>query len=648
MEAKPAILTFGLFYLYFVFVSSSQAELLPSKIITMPGGVDVLHPGANDSIFAVYSKRNDCPYSASRCFSYTVIEKDDMRASDEWVISDLYTPAALGNGREYTITSPGNELYISGYRMLFGLPADTTKKISRFGMPSEIDGQEPGYINSFVFNEDWSKIFVSMKMNRFMNGVAAIDTRSGQPLWTDNRGQHMNGAVYNPQRQSVSYWGGLSGNYTNYGLSETDGSYLSEGAGSNIHFNGRAIARDKNNIIYGVNAENCIVSKIRLASPDNDLNVLLWHQEAENCQNDYSSEHTTISFDERDSNLIYAGYQNAIYAMHRDTGEIKHKILPPEGAFFKGRIVVNAKTGWRYRLFSDEKGSGVLAFSPDGLRSDVIIRRQNITGYPVVAGDSLYIADGDTVYRYPLNAPSQTDWEAVRSIDSGIVDYDKNDKALKLSWVVKKDGAELERHSIMLDPRDEVNGKTSPHKWPLLLATAINERSLFLKAGEKTTNGIIPLASSYRNLVFIPEGANISVEFEVQEHISNNCPSSQRCSLSQKLKINPTGSYICSYSDMPAGKKIKITVSMKKTDVTKTYTVPQGGEGQYSWPKSLSEFINNEFHEQGIMAGEKISDDKGKVRTLYSKHRNRLWTTNGNQVKVSLSSGFGEIANQCR
>jgi len=645
-SVKYIVIASGLF---FSGVTATHAQYYPAETIKMRGNISTLHAGSNNQLFVVYNKV-DCSASEKHCFSYSVISNNSLSNYSSWLpeYASFY-----GRAQRHVTSGPDGELYIATMKNIYKLPADTSKNISTvFTSPEQTaNKQHPLWINNFVFNEDYSKLYIGIEFDELKNGVAAIDTQYSEPghyLWFNEPEYHsIYGVSYNAPLKQLHYWG--LANYADpspseHVLSAYDGKYIPASA---PYFDGAAVIAGEKNTIYGANV-SCTVSKVKLADSEEASASRLWHYQANDCA--YGSvDDITVSRGTDKGDYIYAGYQNAIYVINHESGTGKTIINAPAGTVFKNEIAMNPKNGWGYRAFLNEKNGsgGVLAFSPDGQKSKVIIRQANIMHSPVILNGSLYLAANDTsLIRYDLNQPEKTEWESIKTINTDIIGNIPENKAIKIGWSVKRNGSEVESDAIMLNPRDETNGVISPYHWPFALATAINDRSMYVKAGEKHNAEIAPLYSLYRNHIYAPVGEDITIDFTVNTYAAN--------SIVPRLKMNPAGSYLCSYGDIPAGTEIKVTYSSIEEPsfvpaVTRSYYAEEGKNGQYSWPKFLSDFINTSFANEKVYAGEKMDDSEPKVVTRYSYYRNRLWIVKNNRkLTIDLPAAIGEVAQQCR
>lgn len=272
-----------------------------------------------------------------------------------------------------------------------------------------------------------------------------------------------------------------------------------------------------------------------------------------------------------------------------------------------------------------------------------MLYRWGIDSAPMIQGNSLYVATSSTLYRDTLDGQEIAGWKQARQIGQDVLEDNKDDKFISLAWVVKENGIEIERGSIPVSPRDSVDKKVSPYQWPLQLATAINERSLYLKAGEQQDDKFIPLASK-----FIPQGSNMSVELIPTFYDFADCSTGCNSGVIHYRGINPTGSYICSFKDLAPNSKIKVTATPPFGQAeTKIF---EAGEntGRYSWPKFLSDFINNQFGNYAFRAGEKLDAKRDvQMRTVYSGYRNRLWLSGNSRITIELPEAVGKVADDC-
>lgn len=631
-------------------ISASHAELFPEKRYSIPGSIATLYPADDNLLYVVYHKSQECPDSAAQCSSYAVIDNQSIKKSDQWVADDLRNGYRLNNLFRFTTIGPQNELYVASPTHIYKLSKDPENGIrSIFNTPEKIGNYTPKEINTFLFNKDFTQLYTGMTLgDSVYNAVAAnaLDSSSGAALpdylWTDYRGFKIDSAIYSPYNQQLIYQS-LSPNMGGYGLSTIDGSYQ---FGAGQWFSSGAVVIDEENMLYGLNEYQCAVNKIRLDGATSTLPG--WTTTAEGCATSLLPRNPHITLGVQDNNLLYASYANAVYAMNRDTGATIFTVAAPEGTRFVHQTVFDPQTGWGYRSFTGENGSGVLAFSPDGHNSKIVLRRWNIQSAPVIQGNSLYIATNDVIYRYALDGQEIAGWEPIKQINKDVLQENNDDKFVVLIWSVKEHGIEIERNSVQLDPRDYLDGKISPYQWPLQLATAINERSLYLKAGEQQDESFTPLASGYRNFIFRPQGSAMSVDFEVAFYDLANCTNGCDNGVRQYWRINPTGSYICSFNDLAPHTEIKVTATPSFGPAeTRFFQVRENG-GRYSWPKFLSDFINQDFGHYDIRAGEKMNANYDvPMRTVYSGYRNRLWLANSHRIAIELPEGVGKVADDC-
>lgn len=646
-----AILTSGLF---FTGISASYAALFPVESFPLPGKNTFLYQGDDQLIYAVYHKTAGCPDAVEECSSYAVIENQAVKQSEHWIADSLKGMARFDSGFRFVTYGPNNELYISSTKRIYKLNADPRKDVTAiFTMPEKIGiyNYITDKINTFLFNKDFTRLYTGMALrNSNYNAAAAwsLNSENGevQPeyLWNDNRGSAEPHAIYSPYNHELIFQSNLS-NYSGYSLSSIEGDYQYR-AGQ--WFTSGAAVIDENNMLYGLNAYQCKINKIRLKGASSDQPG--WIVSADGCTNSvlWNHHNTHIKLGSEDSNLLYASYENAVYAINRDTGATLFTVPAPEGTKFIHQTTFDTHTGWGYRSFSGENGSGVLAFSPDGQNSKIILHRWGINSAPMIQGHSLYVATSGTLYRYTLDGQEIAGWKQVKQIEQDVLKDNKDDKFISLAWSVKENGIEIERGFIPVSPRDSVDKKISPYQWPLQLATAINERSLYLKAGEQQDDKFTPLASKYRNFIFVPQGSTISVELIPTFYDFADCSSGCNSGVVHYWGINPTGSYICSFKDLAPGSQIKVTATPPFGQVeTKIFEAGQN-TGRYSWPKFLSDFINNQFGNYAFRAGEKM-DAKSDVqmRTIYSGYRNRLWLSGNNRITIELPEGVGKITDDC-
>lgn len=629
--------------------SALAEEILPEAVERLPGNIQGVYRAGPDRSYIVYEKDQNCPDNSEGCSSYAVLENSTLRLSNEWIKGSVAKAKWFYNHNHLPTGSQG-ELYLPVLATV-----DDKQLISSIyklaptadNMPEEVftfssDGEGDGYtLKSFVFNPDFTQFYVSMR-TRGENKTLLVAKDSGTPpdsyRWTQAVELNINSSLYVTdaagEAHILSQGGSHADNFRSVRAVNHPEEEINRGA---AWFSGRravSLAEDNQQVAYGQNIDQCRIAKIDLqqAVAGQTDTALLWTAETPGCGLIDNAWFFITSHQQR----AYAGYSNAMYVFDRTSGILLFTVVPPAGTKFIDDMVFDG-VGWGYRSFSGPEGSGVLAFSPDGKNQRQYLQA-GVKGAPAIIGGHLYSASGNQLYRYKIGAPDVTQWKKVQQLHQRWLTEDHYRHGVVVQWTENQDGKSV-THQVKLDPRDTAEGALSQYRWPQQLATAINTLSASLRVGETPVNA--PLASSYRNWVFQPAGQQTPVEFTFLP---------LDLSVQQRWQLNPQGSALCSYGDLPAGSRVTVTMTKAGSDMqqSKVFEVNALNGQRYLWPKDLADFINQNFF--WVSAGEKIDDASSSFRQLYSGFRNRLWRSGDRELSIDLpvSAQVAEIADNCR
>lgn len=165
-----------------------------------------------------------------------------------------------------------------------------------------------------------------------------------------------------------------------------------------------------------------------------------------------------------------------------------------------------------------------------------------------------------------------------------------------------------------------IGDETNHYTWPEIFSDKINQQGVQIRAGEKNSSGgFDTVASQYRNKLWRPEGADLTV-------FSTNCSLD---SWSDNGEIN-------AISDLPVGLNLVVETKSKRHGVVYerlVFPVTREVSGRYTWPYSLSHYVNT--HSLYVRCGEKNNDSK-LIVPLVSSYRNHFWSPVGADISVSM------------
>ena len=611
----------------------------------IPGTIESLKPAFdNNSVYAIYQSYGRCSSGTTEnCVGYSNIK-------DRQITTPAITLDGFLNDDLPIITGKQGEVYIpvsnwkdmsmkdSLYRLdPLNNAMDIVFKVDYFNNSKEI--------KSYLLSNDFKNLFVITEGSGYNSvDITAVDVSTpNEPKakrFEKKIGPKIrNATLSSDQKQILSQHAAATSLSQNaYLISIEDGRTIAHNAAL-ITGDAHASAFEhafQATAIYGSyfpgsngDVSDCYFRKMKMS--ENRAGELLWSIKVPECKNGLIGI-DTVSLDNHEDGVVYAGLSDTILAYSRHNGEPQFQVKAPKGATFEGKIIFDSKgLGYRKVVFS-AGGGGILVFYPhpmDGIRSRLLTARTEATSItdPVIIDHSLFVGFDNRIYEFDLDTPVSKDREAVFKLDDTNFTAFPNDRVTRLNWTVKENSIAVEKGHFDIDPRDYPAQEISRYQWPLEFATVINAQSKYIKAGALVDGTITPLASQYRNQLWRPQYSDFPLDIEVnQEEICMAC-------VSRRFVLYDGGKRICSNGDMPPNATLTLrAVSADSWKPSKewNYTLRKGEEGRYTWPQRLAEHINN--NQEGVNSsslivgiGERRDDYKGLFEALYSSYRNKIW-----------------------
>ena len=355
--------------------------------------------------------------------------------------------------------------------------------------------------------------------------------------------------------------------------------------------------------------------------------------------------------------LVYLMLTQKVVAFDRDTGKVNFEITPEKTDFHffnfgdAADISFDLATGWGYFAYHNPKPGyktweeGVVGFSADGQRKKIIFPDTGIRHLignsfaaefslpPLIHNGVMYTFYTDTLSAWPLGTASEEYQDTGLAI-SGTLPEEQGTPLHShrhITWQVNSaDGKVLDSGALKLPAADpDMLGITA---WPLRLAEAINRSGGALKAGEMESGVITPLASSYRNHFWLPEGekwqgATVRLTFLPSEtadekwHLNNRADSALPVSLvTSEQSVLP--------------EKMVFQLSGKKSGTRSTLEIDGlNTQNRFTWAMEVSQKVNAKS--EVVKLGELSADGAWSVSPLASQYRNRLWVASDGDVEVT-------------
>lgn len=355
-------------------------------------------------------------------------------------------------------------------------------------------------------------------------------------------------------------------------------------------------------------------------------------------------------------NLGYLMLTQKVVAYDRDTGKVSFEIKPEKADFHffnlgeAADISFDSATGWGYFAYHNPKETGiweegVIGFSANGLRKKIVFPDSGIRHVignsllaefslpPLIHNGIMYTFYSDTLSAWPLGTVSE-EYEDTGLAISGTQPEEQGTPLQShrhITWQVNSpDGKSLDSGSLTLPAADP--GMLGITAWPLRLAEAINRSGGVLKAGEMENGVITPLASSYRNHFWLPEGekwqgATVRLTFLPSE------------TADEKWRLNnrddstlPVSLVTSEQSALP--EKMVFQLSSKKSGARFALEVDGlNTKNRFTWAVDVARKVNAQS--DVVKFGELSADGSQSVNPLESQYRNRLWVASDGDVEVA-------------
>ena len=283
-----------------------------------------------------------------------------------------------------------------------------------------------------------------------------------------------------------------------------------------------------------------------------------------------------------------------------------------------------------------KRGYAIWSFSPETKKAEILTRfmtdDHRPKGFNLINNRLIFILN-DTIHILPLGAASEEYQDTGLAI-SGTLPEEQGTPLHShrhITWQVNSaDGKVLDSGTLKLPAADpDMLGITA---WPLRLAEAINRSGGALKAGEMESGVITPLASSYRNHFWLPEGekwqgATVRLTFLPSEtadekwHLNNRADSALPVSLvTSEQSVLP--------------EKMVFQLSGKKSGTRSTLEIDGlNTQNRFTWAMEVSQKVNAKS--EVVKLGELSADGAWSVSPLASQYRNRLWVASDGDVEVT-------------
>ncbi|NIH45818.1 hypothetical protein HBM95_23385 [Enterobacter asburiae] len=355
--------------------------------------------------------------------------------------------------------------------------------------------------------------------------------------------------------------------------------------------------------------------------------------------------------------LFYQMLTQKVVAYNRDTGKVKFEITPEKADFHffnlgnAGDITFDSATGWGYFAYHNTKigygtwEEGVIGFSSKGQRKKIVFPDSGIRHVignsllaefslpPLIHDGVMYTFYSDTLSAWPLDTASGEYADTGLAI-SGTLPEEQGTPLHShrhITWQVNTpDGTSLDSGALTLPAADpDMLGITA---WPLRLAEAINRSGGALKAGEMENGVITPLASSYRNHFWLPEGekwqgATVRLAFLPSEATDDKWRLNNRDDSALPASL-VTGEQ----SVLP--EKMVFELFSKKSGARSPLEVDGlNTKNRFTWAMDVARKVNAQS--DVIKLGEVSADGGQTVSPLASQYRNRLWVASDGDVEVT-------------
>ena len=288
---------------------------------------------------------------------------------------------------------------------------------------------------------------------------------------------------------------------------------------------------------------------------------------------------------------------------------------------------------------------GVIGFSSKGQRKKIVFPDSGIRHGignsllaefdlpPLIHDGVMYTFYFDTLSAWPLDTASEEYRDTGLAISGTLPE--EQDTPLHshrhITWQVNApDGTSLDSGSLTLPAADpDMLGITA---WPLRLAEAINRSGGALKAGEMENGVITPLASSYRNHFWLPEGdkwqgATVRLTFLPTADDSGKWRLNN-----QAYKELPVDIVTSEQSVLP--EKMVFQLSGKKSGASFPLEIDGlNTKDRFTWALDVARKVNAKS--DVVKLGELSADGGQSVSPLASQYRNRLWVASDGDVEVT-------------
>ncbi|NIH45819.1 hypothetical protein HBM95_23390 [Enterobacter asburiae] len=302
----------------------------------------------------------------------------------------------------------------------------------------------------------------------------------------------------------------------------------------------------------------------------------------------------------------------------------------------------NTGQGYSYSYSLKETENGrdrsftVWSFSPETKETNIISTFNTGDYFPQffnVINNKLFLFIKDTLHILPLGIASGEYADTGLAI-SGTLPEEQGTPLHShrhITWQVNTpDGTSLDSGALTLPAADpDMLGITA---WPLRLAEAINRSGGALKAGEMENGVITPLASSYRNHFWLPEGekwqgATVRLAFLPSEATDDKWRLNNRDDSALPASL-VTGEQ----SVLP--EKMVFELFSKKSGARSPLEVDGlNTKNRFTWAMDVARKVNAQS--DVIKLGEVSADGGQTVSPLASQYRNRLWVASDGDVEVT-------------
>ncbi len=175
-------------------------------------------------------------------------------------------------------------------------------------------------------------------------------------------------------------------------------------------------------------------------------------------------------------------------------------------------------------------------------------------------------------------------------------------------------------------------------RYPMLIASTVNDSSTFIKIGQlhKDLNSILPIASSYQNVIYsrlpnvsvfielIIEDQSSEVEYVNHMHQKRfNDLSTYRFNI---MNLSSSNNSLSLPNNLPATTTLiaKINCDKDLSELISVYFPTVESGISYRWPATLAKTLNS--RSKCVIAGEKKDNGSGEVEVIQSEYRNNVYS----------------------